>query len=183
MVYVFLANGFEEVEALAQVDILRRAGLGVTTVSVTGHKHVEGAHGVQVMADELFEKVDYTDATAMILPGGMPGATNLANHSGLCEIIKVAYRNNAVVAAICAAPLVLGRLGLLRDKRATIYPGMESEINGAVITHALVECDGRIITGKGPAAAFAFAYTIVDALMGRGASDRIATGMLYKELS
>lgn len=180
MVYVFLAKGFEEIEALAQIDILRRAGLGVTTVSITNKKQVCGAHGVTVLADELFDTIDFSDATALILPGGMPGATNLASHSGLCEVLIEKQRNNCIIAAICAAPLVFGRLGLLNGKRATIYPGMEAEISNAVVTHAMVEKDGKIITGKGPAAAIPFAYAIVDALLGRGSSAAIAKGMLYE---
>lgn len=183
MTYIFFAEGFEEIEALAQVDILRRAGLNVTTVSVTGKKNVTGAHGVKVEADERFNDVDFSDATAFVLPGGLPGATNLAAHSGLCELLQYGANNDCVLAAICASPLVFGRLGLLNNKRATIYPGMEAELRQSVITHALVEKDGKIITGKGPAASFAFAYAIVDALKGRGASNDIAKGMLYNEVA
>lgn len=183
MIYVFFAEGFEEVEALAQVDILRRASLDVTTISITGDKQVKGAHGVTVVTDDIFENFDFSDAAALVLPGGMPGSLNLAAHEGLCQAIASVHSNNGIIAAICAAPLVFGRMGLLNGRRATIYPGMENELTGAIATHALVEQDGNIITGKGPAAALAFGYAIVDAIKGTGSSDSIAGGMLYSEIA
>lgn len=181
MIYIFFATGFEEIEALAQVDILRRAGLGVTTVSVMNEKIVVGAHSVPVVADKLFDEANLSDATALVLPGGMPGSLNLAEHAGLCKAIEEQHAKGRLIAAICAAPMVFGRLGLLVGKRATIYPGMEDELKGAEPTGALVERDGNIITGKGPAAALAFGYAIVEALKGEGSSEALIRGMLYSE--
>ena len=122
MIYVHLATGFEEIEALTVTDILRRAGADVNTVSVTGEKTVEGAHGISVMADILFEEADYKNCEMLVLPGGMPGTLNLGKHQGLCRELGAAEEGGKWVCAICAAPMVLGNLGILEGKRATIYP-------------------------------------------------------------
>ena len=126
-VYEFLANGFEEVEALAPVDILRRGGVEVKMVSITGSNLVESSHGVVVKADLLFENItDFSDADLLMLPGGMPGSKNLNEHEGVRKALKEQFEKGKRVAAICAAPLVLASVGLLKGKKATIYPGMES---------------------------------------------------------
>ena len=126
-VYVFLANGFEDVEALIPVDVLRRGGVEVTTVSVVEDSLiVESAHGVQLFADALFDECDFSDADLLLLPGGMPGASNLYEHEGLCAAVKAHVAKGRRLAAICAAPaVVLGQLGLLQGRRATCYPGFE----------------------------------------------------------
>ena len=178
-VYVFLANGFEEIEALVIVDILRRAGVKVTTVSLTMETKVTGAHGIPVEADAMFADCDYTIADMMVLPGGMPGAANLARHSGLCSLIQAQSLADRWLAAICAAPMVFGRLGLLDGKKATCYPGFEGELTGAEYTAAPVEVEDLIITGKGPAAVFPFAYTLVEVLVGKDVADEVKKGMLY----
>ena len=184
MTYLFLAEGFEDIEALATGDILRRASIPVAMVSVTGQRVVKSAHGVAVTADALFESVEPELASAqmLILPGGLPGSTNLAAHEGLCRAITAHAKAGGMLAAICAAPLVFGRLGLLEGRTATCYPGVEGELKGAATTGALVHGDGIIITGKGPAAAFAFAYALVDAIKGEGAHQPLAEGMLYTQL-
>lgn len=134
MVYEFLATGFEEVEALAPVDILRRGGVEIKTVSVTGDLLVESAHGVAIKADLLFEDADLASADLLLLPGGLPGATNLNEHEGLRKALVGQNERGGRIAAICAAPLVLGGLGLLNGKKATCYPGFEKYLTGATYT-------------------------------------------------
>ncbi len=133
MVYVFLATGFEEVEALTAVDLLRRADIQVKTVSIMEDKLVYGSHGIGVEADILFKEGLYDRCAMLILPGGMPGTINLCNHGELNEELKLFYEAGKPIAAICAAPMVLGRAGLLSGHEATIYDGMEEELAGAVV--------------------------------------------------
>lgn len=181
-IYLFFAEGAEEVEALAVVDIVRRAGMPVQIVSVTGQKMVKGAHDIKVEADLLFEEADLEHASMFVLPGGLPGAYNLAEHEGLRRAILERAQAGGLLAAICAAPLVYGRLGLLKGLKATCYPGFDKELTGAQYTGALVEQDGQFITGKGPAAVFEFAYTIVERLGGPEKAAAVKAGMLYTEL-
>ena len=183
MIYVFLATGFEDIEAIAPVDIMRRAGLEVQTVSITGEEIVTSAHGVGIASDLLLSDVNFSSAEMLVLPGGLPGSTNLDACKPLTEAIKRHFESGGPIAAICAAPLVYGHLGLLKGRRATCYPGVERELKGATYTAAIVERDGNIITGKGPAAAFEFGYTIVDFFLGEGASQPLRQGMIYKELT
>ena len=124
-VVVFLADGFEEVEGLTVVDLLRRAGAVVETVSVMGKLQIDGAHGIQVEADELFEKAFFDDAELLVLPGGMPGTLHLKEHKGLADLLCKFNEKGKRIAAICAAPTVFGALGLLKEKAACCYPGME----------------------------------------------------------
>ena len=182
MIYVFLATGFEDIEALAPVDIMRRAGLPVETVSITGSEIVESAHAVGVKADKLLSDIDFGKADMIVLPGGLPGSTNLDACTLLTNAISAHFAAGKPVAAICAAPLVFGHLGILQGKKATCYPGVEGELKGATYTAAIVERDGNVITSKGPAAAFEFGYTIVDFFKGAGASNPLRQGMIYKEL-
>jgi len=181
-VYVFLANGFEDIEALIPVDVLRRGGVDVTTVSVAGTRMVETAHRVSVEADALFEECDFSDADLLILPGGMPGASNLNAHDGVREALLRQHAAGKRVAAICAAPLVLGGLGLLRGKHATCYPGFEQTLEGATYTAELCTVDGLVTTGEGPAAAFPFAYALLEQLTDSQTADQVAEGMRYKHL-
>lgn len=183
MIYVFLATGFEDIEALAPVDIMRRAGLEVETVSITGTAVVMSAHGVGVQADRLLSGTDWASADMIVLPGGLPGSTNLDACKELTDAIQRHYAAGKPLAAICAAPLVYGHLGILEGKRATCYPGVEKELKGAVYTSAIVEKDGNIITGKGPGAAFEFGYAIVDHFLGEGASAGLREGMIYNEIA
>lgn len=182
MIYVFLATGFEDIEALAPVDIMRRAGLGVQTVSISTDKTVESAHGVKVCADSLLADIDFSAADMIVLPGGLPGSTNLDACKPLTAAIKAHFDAGKPIAAICAAPLVFGHLGILEGKCATCYPGVEGELKGATYTAKIVEKDGNIITGKGPAAAFEFGYAIVDYFQGEGASQPLRQGMMYENL-
>lgn len=165
-IYVFFADGFEEIEAITPVDVLRRAGLNVETVSVTDEEVVTGAHNITVICDSCFQDCDFSDADLLLLPGGMPGAATLSEHEGLNRLLPGHVKEGKPVAAICAAPMVLGKLGLLKGKRVTCYPGFEHYLEGAECTGAQVERDGQFITGKGPGAAMDFALAIAGLLQG-----------------
>lgn len=182
MVYVFLATGFEDIEALAPVDILRRAGIEVQTVSISADRMVESAHGVGIQADIVLAEAQLDAAELMVLPGGLPGSTNLDACQPLTSALLRHYEAGRPVAAICAAPLVLGHLGILQGLRATCYPGVEGELKGATYTAQSVERDGRVVTGNGPAAAMAFGYALVELLLGDGAADGLRQGMMYNKL-
>ena len=160
MIYLFLATGFEEIEALTTLDILRRCGLEVKTVSVTGTRLILGAHGIPVMSDCLFRRKDMDDCSAVILPGGMPGAKNLMVCDSLNRALVAHHAKGGLIAAICAAPMIIGDLDLLQGKNATCYPGFESYLKGALCKSDLVVEDDNIITGKGPGAAVEFAFAI-----------------------
>ena len=184
-VYVFLADGFEDVEALIPIDVLRRGGVDVTTVSISDFPLVQSAHGVNVEADIMFEQGDFTDADLLFLPGGMPGASNLFEHKGVCKAIVNQHMAGKKVAAICASPaVVLAPLGILDGKKATCYPGFESVLaeNNATYTGDLVTVDGNVTTGEGPAAAFPFAYELLSQLVNKQTADQIAEAMRFKHL-
>lgn len=177
--YVFLAPGFEEIEAVAPIDILRRAGMEVVTVAVTadGSEAVEGAHGVPYVADTHIDELPSPlSAKWLVLPGGMPGATNLY----ACERLRNLLLNApGGIAAICASPaVVLGQLGLLKERKATCYPGFEQLCTDADMTGAPVVVTPGLITAKGPAFAFDFALAIVEASIGAAAAEQVARGML-----
>ena len=177
--YIFLADGFEEVEALTSIDVLRRAGMPVTTVSINETTAVEGAHGVTVMADSVFADNDYSDAEWLVLPGGMPGAVNLASHDALCAALESQVARGGKIAAICASPaVVLAPLGLLAGRRAVCYPGMEAIEGGMQWVDGPVAIDGPVVTGNGPAAAARFALAMVALSAGQQQADAVAGGML-----
>lgn len=181
MNYVFLADGFEEVEALTSIDVLRRAGMPVTTVSINPGLEVTGAHGVKVLADNLFADNDYSAADWLVLPGGIPGAPNLLAHDGLRDALLEQDDRGGNIAAICASPaVVLGQLGLLQGRHAVCYPGLEGSVEGVDWQNQAVAVDGHLVTGNGPAAATAFALMIVEQSLGAGKADEVAAGMLYK---
>ncbi len=159
--YVMLAPGFEIAEATVPIDIMRRAGIDVQIVSITPFNDVEASNGVVVVADALLEDTDLSDGDLIFLPGGMPGATNLSDCEPLRESILQYNAAGKWLAAICAAPLVYGRLGLLNGKNATCYPGFESQLEGATYTAELVTEDGNITTGEGPAAAMPYGYKLL----------------------
>ena len=181
-IYVFLATGFETVEALGAIDVFRRAGLPVQMVSVTGEQVVMSAHGVGIVADTLFDDVDFSDAAMLYLPGGMPGASNLQAHKGLTQLIQKCYDSGLPLAAICAAPMVYGQMGLLDGLDATCYPGFEQMLTGANPTGELVVRDGQFFLGKGPAAVLELSYAIVEYFCGADKAAEISAGMLYNEL-
>ena len=177
-VYVFLANGFEEIEALTIVDVLRRGEIPTYTISITDRKEVVGAHNISVMADLLFDEKNLNDSEMLILPGGMPGASNLLNHSGLTTLLKNAEAQKGNIAAICAAPMVLGSLDILKGKNAVCYPGFEDKLKGAKILYDPVCNDQNVITGRGPGAAIQFALEIMNKLKGKNVADDLAGKML-----
>ena len=179
MVYVFLADGFEEVEALTAVDVLRRAGVDVKTVSIQEGPVVSGAHGIDVHADLMFSNCNFNEANMLVLPGGLPGSTNLLAHQGLKEQLLDFAKKGKNIAAICAAPMVLGAHGILKGKKATIYPGIEDKLIGAIPTGEAVTVDGNIITGMGPAKAMEFALALLMQLKGENIRNQIAAELLY----
>ena len=179
-IFVFLADGFEEIEAITPVDVLKRAGLNVQTVSVMEEQTVIGAHGIPVVADKMFADIDLDNAEMLLLPGGLPGATNLDAHQGLSDMIMAFASEGKPLAAICAAPLVFGNRGLLQGKKVTCYPGFESYLTGAEYTAALVETDGNFITAKGPGAAMDFAFAIVEKYCGIEKVNELKSGMMIK---
>lgn len=177
MVYVFLADGFEEIEAISVIDIVRRCGLAVTTVSVGQNLTVTGAHNIPVVADCLLGAVDFEAATAFVLPGGLPGADNLQASAELEALLKRADQAEKVIAAVCAAPKIFGAFGLVNGRKATCYPGYEGELTGAMPQTDRVVCDGHVITSRGAGTAADFAFAIAEAL-GKD-SDSVRKGMLY----
>lgn len=177
MFYCFLADGFEETEAIAPVDILRRAGVAVTTVGVGG-KVINGSHKIPVTADITLDEFDCgSDMEGVILPGGMPGVKNLYASQGVLDAVSFAYDNGLYVCAICAAPMILGRLGILNDKKATCFPGFEDELKGADVTGEKFEVDGKIVTAKGAGCALEFGYAITALVKGYAAAEKIASSM------
>lgn len=176
MVYVFLADGFEIIEALSPVDMMRRAGIEVKTVGVTGAV-VESSCNVKVTADILPEDVDIDSAQAVVIPGGMPGVTNLEKSDFVKNSVLKAAENNKLVCAICAGPSLLGKLGLLNGKKAIAYPGFEQYLEGAEISSDYVVKDGNFITARGAGVSVDFGLEIVAALKGREASDKVRTSI------
>lgn len=178
--FLFLAEGFEEVEALTAVDVLRRAGMPVKTVSITSALQVKGAHGVIVSADVLYDNTMFRDAAWLILPGGLPGADNLHDYSPLIGLLRNQLESKrGRIAAICAAPaVVLGAEGMLRGRHATCYPGFESKLLGAEYVDAPVVRDDKFVLGNGPANALFWALTIVEEELGQEKAANVANGML-----
>jgi len=171
---VFLADGFEEIEAITTIDILRRADIHVTTVSISTLKEVRGAHGISVLADCLFSEAEFSDNDLLCLPGGMPGTKNLDAHEGLKKLIQKQAGQGKNLAAICAAPSILGKMGLLEGKEAVCFPGFEDQLLGATLSEEKVVKAGNIITAKGAGVAVQFALKIVAELKGQASADRIA---------
>jgi len=181
MVYVFLANGFEEIEALATIDILRRAELSVATVGV-GSKIVVGSHNVPVIADIVDSEFVYDERVQMVvLPGGMPGTLNLEKSEIVCDAIAKANDDGKYIAAICAAPSVFGHKGLLKGKKACCFPGFEEQLFGAEPCEDRVVQDGNIITSRGAGTVYEFAHKLVEILVDKDEADRILASMLCKK--
>ena len=181
MIYMFLADGFEEVEALCPLDILRRANLEVTTVGVGGKDVIRGAHGIIVHAD--IPDIMYRDSSPdmIILPGGMPGSSNLDESRIVDSALRAAHRQGKFLAAICAAPMVLGKRGYLEGKRAVCFPGFEELLAGAVVdTENSLVRDGNIITAKGMGAAFDFGLELVKCFKDDEAAKKISSAVFYK---
>ncbi len=177
-IFLFLATGFEEIEAVAPMDVFRRAGIALTTVSVTGKLVVEGAHNIGVQADVLFEEADFSGDFMIYLPGGMPGTLNLEAHAGLKQLIAAQLEQGEKIAAICAAPSILGKMGALSGKEAICYPGFEDQLEGAKIANSTIAKADNILTAKGPGVAIPFALKIVEELKGEQVAQEVADAMI-----
>lgn len=177
MIYVFLAEGFEEMEAIAPIDLLRRAGCDVRIVAVGESLVVKGAHGIAVTADLSERDVTTDGLQAVVLPGGMPGTLNLEASQTVQDMIGYAYENDLVLGAICAAPSVFGHRGFLNGKRAVCYPGFEKDLHGAVVEKSSVVTDGRIITAKGAGVADQFGLALVAALVDESTANSLREGI------
>ena len=177
MIYMFIAEGFEEIEALCPLDIMRRAGLDVTTVGIGG-KSLTGAHGITVMTDIC--SCEYSDESPelIFLPGGMPGTLNLAASETVISAIKTAEETGAYIAAICAAPSILGDMGLLHGKEAICYPGFEERLDGARISKSRIVRDGKIITAAGMGVALDMGLLIVELLCGKEKADSLRSAII-----
>ena len=179
MVYILLAPGFEETEALAPADLLRRANIETALVSLTGES-VPGSHGITVVADMGLDEVDLSKADMIVLPGGGPGYKNLGADPRVERLVREAAERDLWIAAICAAPTLLGRWGLLEGKKAICYPGMEDQLTGALVQTAPGEIrDGKIITGRAAGNAIDFAAELIEVLLDRAAADKVLESICY----
>lgn len=181
LVYMFIADGFEEVEGLTSVDLLRRAGIEVKMISVMGRKNIEGAHGIKLETDLLIEELEDNGSPAdmMVLPGGMPGTNFLRESAPLADLLKAQYEAGRYVAAICAAPSVLAGLSFLKGRRATSYPGCLDGYEVGEYCQEPVVTDGHVITSRGVGTAIPFALTLIEKLEGAGKAEQIASSILY----
>lgn len=181
MVYIFLADGFEEMEALAPVDILRRAGVKAFTVGV-GSEYITGAHGITVKTDLTVDSIVLNDELEMIvLPGGMPGTTNLEANPDVLAAVDFCADNNRYLAAICAAPSILGHKGLLSGRYAACFPGYEKELNGALLSARYVAVDGKYITAKGAGCSLEFGLKLVELLCSRDKAEKLESSLQCKK--
>ena len=176
---ILFAEGYETVEALLVVDLLRRGGVEVTMASITEDEFVRSSHGVNVEMDAVLGEVDVLDYDAIILPGGMPGTNYLRDHEGLAELLKKQYEAGKWVAAICAAPSVFGGLGFLKDRKATSYPGCLDGIPVGEYTEEPVAVDGNVVTSRGVGTAIAFALKLIEVLISKEKADEIAASIVY----
>lgn len=179
-VYVFLADGFEEIEALTVVDVLRRAGVRVETISVSGNEIVQGAHWISVKADTVYEEAKFDSVDMLVLPGGMPGTTNLKKHKGLNELLRAYDKEEKWIAAICAAPSILGELGMLNGRKACCYPSFEEKLAGAQVVEEPAVADGHIITGRGMGTAIPFALKLAEVLAGAQKAEQVKESILFE---
>ena len=176
-VLIPLANGFEEIEAVTNIDVLRRAGIEVITAGV-GSSTIKGDHGIKMETDRNLSEISPEQIEAVLLPGGMPGAENLKKSDYLLKLIKEVYKKGDLVAAICAAPMVLEEAGVLDGRKATSYPGFDKEMPSCDYQDKRVVIDGNIITGRGPGMALEFAVTVVEYLVGREKAEELKDNML-----
>jgi len=179
MVFIFLAEGYEDIEAVSVIDILRRADVTVNVVSIHDKLEVKSAHGLTIVCDSLLKDIDLQFADMLVLPGGMPGTRNLGKSDELIKLLQKAQKEDKYIAAICAAPIVLAQAGVLKGKKAICYPGFETELTDAIIHDDLVVRDGKVITSKGPGTAMLFGYALVDILKGNLESDAIRKAMIF----
>ncbi|MGF0065310.1 DJ-1 family glyoxalase III [Lachnospiraceae bacterium SGI.085] len=176
---IFMADGCEEIEGLTVVDIVRRAGIDITTISISDKNEVAGAHGITFLADAKKDEVVFSTLDGIVLPGGMPGTTNLGADETVDKVIREFAAGGKLVAAICAAPSVLGQAGILNGKHATSYPGFEPKLTGAVTSEDSVVQDGNVITSRGMGTAIAFALEIVSYFTDKKTADKLAESIIY----
>ena len=177
-VYIFFADGFEDIEGLTVVDLMRRAGIDIQTVSIKETKEIRTSHGIDLLTDRTFGECDFSDADMLVIPGGMPGTKHLGECKPLVSLLQRQAAANKNIAAICAAPSVLGQAGLLNGYKATCYPGFEQFLTGATVTGDNVTVDRNITTGKGPGAAISFATAIITQIAGEEKAREVTSGML-----
>ncbi|HOI27911.1 MAG TPA: DJ-1/PfpI family protein [Paludibacteraceae bacterium] len=178
-VFVILAPGFEEIEALAPADVLKRAGYETVLVSIASELSVTGSHGITVKADTLFKDADFSDALMLVLPGGMPGTKNLAEYEPLTKLVCEFAQEEKFLAAICAAPSILGKLGLLNGHAATCFPGYEDCLEGADVKTDNVVVSGKFITARGAGVSIEFGLRLLEALLGRSQAENMANKMIF----
>ncbi len=178
--YLFLATGFEEVEALTVVDILRRGGVDCKMVSVMGDYDVTSSHAITIRSDLLFDEKELNDADMLIMPGGIPGTPNLKAHAGLAKLIHECAEEGKYLAAVCAAPTIYGEMGLLKGKKATCYPGMEEGLVDAITSTDSVVCDGQYITSRGMGTCIDFGLMLLEKLTDKETSQDIAGKIIYR---
>ncbi len=178
MIYVFLAEGFEETEAIVPIDMLRRCGKEVITVGVTG-KTVSGAHSIPVVCDITMEETVTEGLEMIILPGGMPGTKNLAASEKLGKLISHCMGRNIFIGAICAAPSILGNMGLLKGRKAVCYPGYETALSGAQVLNITAVRDGNIITARSAGASLEFSHELISALINSDTADKLAGNIIW----
>lgn len=179
VVYVIFAEGFEEIEGLTVVDLLRRAQIDVMMTALENDREVTGAHGIRVSMDTALKDVNLNQTRALILPGGMPGSKNLGESELLAELLKAADEKGITIGAICAAPSVLGDIGILSGKDAVCYPGFESRLKGAKVKYEAVAIDGNIITSRGMGTAIDFGLALITRFAGEEKAKEIAEAIIY----
>lgn len=177
---VFFAEGYEEIEALAVVDVCRRCGITVDMVSAYGEKSVMGSHGILVEMDKGFDQADFAEYDMLVLPGGKQGTENLEAHQGLMEQIDAFYRDGRYIAAICAAPSIFGHRGILKGRNACSYPSFESHLEGAQVTVGPVEISDHVITSRGMGTAIDFGLAIAGVLCGEEKAQKMAETIVYR---
>lgn len=178
-VYIFLADGFEDIEGLTVVDLMRRAEIGIETVSIKETKEVTTSHGIILQADRIFAGTDFSDADMLVLPGGMPGTKHLGAYEPLTELLTEFYKKGGKVAAICAAPSVFAGLGFLKGRKATSYPSFLDKLDGAVTTEEAVAVDENVTTSRGMGTAIDFSLSLISQLAGEEKAEEIAKSIVY----
>ena len=179
-VYIFFADGFEDIEGLTVVDLMRRAGIDIQTVSIKETKEIRTSHGINLLTDAVFGECDFSDADMLVIPGGMPGTRYLEEYKPLTDLLGDFYRKGGKVAAICAAPTVFGGMGILKGKKAICYPGMEEGLTGAEVTCQPAVTDGHITTSRGLGTAIDFALALISELRDKESADTISKQVVYE---
>ena len=179
-VYIFLADGFEDIEGLTVVDLMRRAGIDIQTVSIKDTREVETSHGISLLTDGVFSEMDFSDADMLVLPGGMPGTRYLGEYQPLTSLLTDFYHRGGKIAAICAAPSVFAQLGFLEGKKATSYPSFMDKLTGAETSEDAVVTDGNVTTSRGLGTAIDFALALIGQLCGEAKAGEIADSIVYK---